>query len=197
MTFTKCQKVNMILYIMLIKSIKGDFMGFLEKLIGTDEYDKNDIAIEEINRNIIDENIKEIEKMRNSDFFKSICGEIQNKNKNGLVSYDVKGLHQEVEKICSQKNNVKPFVNLLPVSSVKIETTHIMLAGDKVYYSTLGYKQLTENQADVLGMSLVKYGHFAIPKDIKNYFRCLYADDKYWCPVVENIINEIYSKKDI
>ena len=54
----------------------------------------------------------------------------------------MKGLYEEIEKICLQTDKVKPFANLLLVSSVKIETTHIMLAGDKVCYAENGYKVL-------------------------------------------------------
>lgn len=146
----------------------------------------------------IQKNLEDINKMYNSDFYKMISCEIKNILKNGATRCGVMPLDAELNERCSHKFKPVADTNYLPIYDVSINNERIMICGELLYFDKLGYRDLTDKQAEILGMTLVVYGHYEaryLEKFDEYYFLNVHADEEYWLPIIQDRINQIYNEK--
>lgn len=140
--------------------------------------------------NRIEANISAVNRMANGSLFKQLIDDIRDLNKTAYAN--------AAEGQCTYNKKPDANVNMLMFPSLKITNTAIR-GNRAILLNEYGYKDLTNEQIELLGMALVKYGNFSI-KEYKLEkqeldFSDLETNWDYWKPYVQNYIDIVYRKK--
>lgn len=102
------------------------------------------------------------------------------------------------ENQCRYNHKPQANSNMLEFPSLTITNTQIR-GSRTIDLHEYGFKDLTNDQIQVLGMALVKYGKFQLREtDLEKHdmdFSQLEANWDYWQPYVENYIDYVYTNK--
>lgn len=181
----------------LLILVVGGVIAFFRWMsyLDSDEYKnkKNEEKVQKqrvVIQNKMNLRFQEIDNIANGQLFKQLRSYIWDLNKR---------MYERVaDRECAHNNKPQARPDMLAFPRIKIEKTRIYDGGyteSVISLDEWGYNDLTDDEVQLLGMALIKYGKYKLYNENQEDFSYLSVDWDYWKPYVEKYIEAVFTER--
>ena len=142
------------------------------------------------NQHKMDSRSVSVNNMANGELFKQLRNYIWDLNRR---------MYERVsERECSYNFMPPARHDMVAYPTIKIEKTRVWdgrTSESIISFDEWGYKDLTDDEIELLGMALIRYGKYKLYDENNSNFSHLSVDWEYWKPYVDRQINIVHARR--